>query len=52
MVICPIALTAGCKKCPFFKLCPAKGIIGDYKKEEDSSQERNEREEENRNSEN
>jgi hypothetical protein len=31
MVLCPIALTAGCEKCPAFKVCPLKGVIGDYK---------------------
>ena len=31
MVICPIAIVAGCKKCPVFKVCPAKGLIGDQK---------------------
>ena len=36
MTLCPIALAVGCKKCPLFKICPAKGIIGDYKKEEAS----------------
>jgi hypothetical protein len=35
MTLCPIALAAGCKKCPMFSFCPAKGIIGDYKKEGD-----------------
>ena len=34
MTICPIALVIGCKKCIIFKACPAKGIVGDYKKEE------------------
>ena len=29
--LCPIALAAGCKKCPIFNICPAKGVIGDYK---------------------
>lgn len=29
MTICPIAIVAGCKKCPAFKICPLKGIIGD-----------------------
>lgn len=29
MVICPVAIAVGCKKCPIFKVCPAKGIIGD-----------------------
>jgi len=36
MVLCPIAITAGCKKCPIFAVCPVKGIIGDYKKEDDA----------------
>jgi len=31
MTLCPVALAVGCKKCPVFKICPAKGIIGDYK---------------------
>ena len=35
MTLCPIALAVGCKKCPAFSVCPLKGIIGDYKKEED-----------------
>ncbi len=34
MVLCPIALAVGCKKCPIFAACPVKGIIGDYKKPE------------------
>lgn len=29
MTICPIAIVAGCKKCPAFKICPLKGVIGD-----------------------
>jgi hypothetical protein len=32
MVLCPIALAVGCRKCPIFAICPVKGIIGDYKK--------------------
>jgi hypothetical protein len=31
MTLCPIALVAGCAKCPAFKACPLKGVIGDYK---------------------
>jgi hypothetical protein len=31
MTLCPIALVAGCKKCPAFEVCPLKGVIGDYK---------------------
>jgi hypothetical protein len=26
-----VALAVSCRKCPVFKICPAKGIIGDYK---------------------
>jgi hypothetical protein len=33
MVLCPVALAVGCIKCPVFNICPAKGIIGDYKKD-------------------
>ncbi len=32
MTICPIALVAGCAKCPAFAFCPLKTVIGDYKK--------------------
>lgn len=31
MKICPVAIAVGCKKCPIFSVCPAKGIIGDFK---------------------
>ena len=31
MTLCPIALVVGCAKCPAFKACPLKGVIGDYK---------------------
>lgn len=34
MTLCPVALAIGCKKCPIFKICPVKSIIGDYKKED------------------
>jgi hypothetical protein len=30
MVLCPVALAVGCKKCPVFAVCPAKSLIGDY----------------------
>jgi hypothetical protein len=36
MTLCPIAIVAGCKKCPAFALCPLKGVIGDYKKPDES----------------
>jgi len=29
MTLCPIAIVAGCKKCPAFKICPLKSVIGD-----------------------
>ena len=32
MTLCPIAIVAGCKKCPAFAICPLKGVIGDDKK--------------------
>ena len=34
MVLCPVALAVGCKKCPVFGVCPVKSVIGDYKPEE------------------
>ncbi len=34
MTLCPIAIVAGCTKCPAFKVCPLKGVIGDYKGDE------------------
>jgi hypothetical protein len=36
MTLCPIAIAVGCRKCPVFGVCPVKGVIGDYKKEEDA----------------
>ena len=37
MTLCPIAIVAGCRKCPAFKVCPLKGVIGDYKPDDDAS---------------
>jgi len=34
MVLCPVALAVGCRKCPIFSFCPVKTIIGDQKPEE------------------
>lgn len=34
MTLCPIAIAVGCKKCPAFSICPVKGTIGDFKKED------------------
>ena len=36
MTLCPIAIAVGCRKCPIFAGCPVKGIIGDYKKEDET----------------
>lgn len=33
MTLCPIAIAVGCKRCALFNVCPAKGVIGDYKAE-------------------
>ena len=33
MTLCPIAIAVGCKKCPAFRICPLKSVIGDYKKQ-------------------
>jgi len=35
MTLCPLALVAGCQKCPLVALCPLKGIIGDYREPEE-----------------
>ena len=32
MTLCPLALVAGCRKCPLVALCPLKDVIGDYQK--------------------
>lgn len=34
MQLCPVSLAVGCAKCPVFKVCPLKGVIGDAKKQE------------------
>jgi hypothetical protein len=30
MTLCPIAIVAGCQKCPAFRICPLKGVLGDH----------------------
>ena len=35
MTLCPIAVAVGCKKCPAFSVCPLKGVIGDYTKDDE-----------------
>ncbi|QSH41729.1 hypothetical protein P0136_06530 [Lentisphaerota bacterium ZTH] len=32
MVLCPIALAVGCKRCFLVKICPVKRILGDFPK--------------------
>ena len=32
MTLCPIALVAGCAKCPAFSVCPLKTVLGDQPK--------------------
>jgi hypothetical protein len=32
MTLCPIAIAAGCKKCPAYSVCPLKSVIGDAPK--------------------
>jgi hypothetical protein len=32
MTVCPIAIIAGCKKCPAFSVCPLKTVLGDQAK--------------------
>ncbi len=29
MTVCPIAIVAGCRKCPAFGVCPLKSVLGD-----------------------
>lgn len=37
MTLCPVAIVASCKKCPMFRICPGKGIIGDHRKAADEA---------------
>jgi len=38
MTLCPIAVVAGCKKCPAYSVCPLKSVIGDQPKAADAPQ--------------
>ena len=40
MTLCPIAIAVGCKKCPAFRVCPLKSVIGDYKRAEQAKPKR------------
>jgi hypothetical protein len=35
MTLCPIAVVAGCRKCPAFSVCPLKTVLGDQGKKEE-----------------
>lgn len=35
MTLCPIAVVAGCQKCPAFSVCPLKTVLGDQVKPSD-----------------
>ena len=37
MTVCPIAIVAGCKKCPAFSVCPLKTVLGDQPKAGDAA---------------
>jgi hypothetical protein len=37
MVLSPVALAVGCRKCPIFSACPVKSVIGDYKPDPDAT---------------
>jgi hypothetical protein len=32
MTLCPVAIVAGCRKCPAFSVCPLKTVLGDHVK--------------------
>lgn len=40
MTVCPIAIAVGCQKCPAFKVCPAKSILGDQPKAAEKPQDK------------
>ena len=33
MTVCPIAVVAGCEKCPALRICPLKTVLGNYQPE-------------------
>lgn len=40
MTFCPIAIVAGCKKCPAVTMCPLKSVLGDYESPVETQPER------------
>ena len=37
MAVCPIAIVAGCRKCPAFSVCPLKTVLGDQPKADEKA---------------
>lgn len=37
MTICPIAILAGCRKCPAYSVCPLKNVLGDAGKVDENA---------------
>ncbi len=37
MTLCPVAMTAGCRRCPIFAVCPLRTVIGDQSSQNDAS---------------
>jgi hypothetical protein len=40
MTVCPVAIVAGCGKCPIVRICPLKTVLGDFRPEADKQIER------------
>jgi hypothetical protein len=38
MTLCPYAIISSCSKCPIKKVCPLKGVIGDFKNSEEKDE--------------
>lgn len=37
MTVCPIAIVAGCLKCPAFSVCPLKTVLGNAGKADNNT---------------
>ena len=40
MTVCPIAIVAGCQKCPAFGFCPLKTVLGDQSSDTSSEKDK------------
>jgi hypothetical protein len=38
VLVCPVAIAVGCPKCPVFKICPAKRLLGNYRPDAEATQ--------------